>query len=157
MYGTNHTPNSSLVSLVWISERPCYIKDNLQKLLMRTIFLGVVVGFSEIAISYYVLIFLWQSEHEKVHPAVPSLPDWCILLKNIYNTNRNIQLQFFFFSFFSFKIFNEIFTFISEKHKYQYLILASLILVASYINSDSHFSTIQLKFMNECNTILRVI
>ena len=75
MYGTNHTPNSSLVSLVWISERPCYIKDNLQKLLMRTIFLGVVVGFSEIAISYYVLIFLLQSEHEKVHPAVPSLPD----------------------------------------------------------------------------------
>ena len=29
--------------------------------------------------------------------------------------------------------------------------MALLILVACYINSVSHFSTIQLKFINECN------
>jgi hypothetical protein len=39
----------------------------------------------------------------------------------------------------------EIVTFVSERNiKYQYLILASLILVAYYRNSVSRFSTIQL-------------
>ena len=36
-----------------------------------------------------------------------------------------------------------------KKHKYQYLILASLILVVCYRNSVSHFSTIQLGLINE--------
>jgi hypothetical protein len=44
----------------------------------------------------------------------------------------------------------EIFTFVSEKNIiYQYLILASLILVACYINSVSRFRTIHLRLINK--------
>ena len=39
-----------------------------------------------------------------------------------------------------------------KNHKYQYLILVSLILVAWYRNSVSHVSTIQLRLINKCNT-----
>jgi hypothetical protein len=47
----------------------------------------------------------------------------------------------------------KIFTFVSERNiKYQYLILASLILVACYRSSVSRFSTIQLRLINRFNT-----
>jgi hypothetical protein len=47
----------------------------------------------------------------------------------------------------------EIFTFVSERNiKYQYLILALLILVACYRNSVSRFSIIQLRLIYRFNT-----
>ena len=47
----------------------------------------------------------------------------------------------------------EIFTFVSERNiKYQYLIMASLILVTCYRNSVNRFSTIQLRLINKFNT-----
>ena len=55
--------------------------------------------------------------------------------------------------FFQLKSLFEIFTFVSERSiKYQYLILASLILVACHRSSVSHFSTIQLRLINKFNT-----
>jgi hypothetical protein len=62
-----------------------------------------------------------------------------------------VALGFYFF--FQLKYLFEIFTFVSKRNmKYQYLILASLILVACNRNSVSHFSTIQLSFINKFNT-----
>ena len=58
-----------------------------------------------------------------------------------------------YFFFIQFKSLFEIFTFVSERNtKYQYFILASLILVTCYINSVSRFSTIQLRLINKFNT-----
>ena len=71
------------------------------------------------------------------------------------NTN-NPEFRMQLFSsifFFQLKSLFEIFTFVSEKNiKYQYLILASLILEACYRNSVSRFSTIQLRLINKFNT-----
>ena len=39
-----------------------------------------------------------------------------------------------------------------KTHKYQYLILASLMLVSCHRNSDILVSTIQLRLINKCNT-----
>ena len=63
----------------------------------------------------------------------------------------NYQAIIFFYSF-QLKSLFEIFTFVSERNiKYQYLILASLILLACNRNSVSRFSTIQLRLINTFN------
>jgi hypothetical protein len=43
-----------------------------------------------------------------------------------------------------------------EKHKYQYFILASLILAACFINSVSHFSTLQLNLSMKMQYVMYV-
>ena len=59
--------------------------------------------------------------------------------------NCHLILIWFLFFFFQLKSLFEICSFVSERNiKYQYLILASLILVACYRNCVSRFSTIQL-------------
>jgi hypothetical protein len=64
----------------------------------------------------------------------------------------NYQAIIFYFSF-QLKFLFEIFTFVSERNiKYQYLILASLILIACYRNSVSHFSTIKYVVSNHVNS-----
>ena len=63
--------------------------------------------------------------------------------------NCHLILIWFLFFFFQLKSLFEICSFVSERNiKYQYLILASLILVACYRNSVSRFSTIQLWLIN---------
>jgi hypothetical protein len=63
--------------------------------------------------------------------------------------NCHLILIWFLFFFFQLKSLFEICSFVSERNiKYQYLILASLILVACYRNCVSRFSTIQLWLIN---------
>ena len=62
-----------------------------------------------------------------------------------------IKTIFFFFFLLQFKIFIENYTFVREKKPISTSVLASLILVACYI-SYSHFSTIQLRLINEYAT-----
>jgi hypothetical protein len=63
--------------------------------------------------------------------------------------NCHLILIWFLLFFFQLKSLFEICSFVSERNiKYQYLILASLILVACYRNNVSRFSTIRLWLIN---------
>ena len=71
--------------------------------------------------------------------------------------SQTVSVVFHFFFLFSFffqlKSLFEIFTFVSEwSIKYQYLVLASLILVACNRNSFSRFGSIQLRLINKFNS-----
>jgi hypothetical protein len=56
--------------------------------------------------------------------------------------------KMFFFFFSNLKSLMKNIHFYREKKHHKYQLLATLILVACYINSVSHFSTIQLRFIN---------
>ena len=65
----------------------------------------------------------------------------------IYRGNKSKNLTVNYLFFFQLKSLLKTLHLLGKKHKYQYLILASLILVACYIYSVSHVSTIQLRFL----------
>ena len=72
-----------------------------------------------------------------------------IIACSAYSNTHLIRTIFFF----QLKSLFEIFTFVSKRNiKYQYLILALLILVTCHRNSVSRFSTIQLRVINKFNT-----
>jgi choline-glycine betaine transporter len=77
------------------------------------------------------------------HRSLPKPPSLTISVKYVF---------FFFLPFQLKSLMISLHLLVKKNIKYQYLILASLILVACYINSVSHFSTIQLRLINKCNT-----